>query len=180
MWLRAYSSSTTVLHKSLPQTDWHVVSELHRASRALPARGGGCAGGEAHKHKKKKRETTTTPPRIYSRDKSFSNSGKLYPPSRSWCRSFSLAPERKAHCYRSAFSMRSLLYWAGTLRPRKEAHYHNRRPQSHAARGTQPITYQKGQGGGGKEERKGWSPEGKWGGGGRDQRGREGKTQNGQ
>ena len=43
VWLRAYSSSTTVLHKSLPRTDWHPSYIAHREP-CLPGVGGALAG----------------------------------------------------------------------------------------------------------------------------------------
>lgn len=112
--LACVESSATALHKSLPQTDWHVVSQLRRAQlgRVGTQRGGGARERPANRRRRQR-----APP-MYSRDKSFSGSGKLL--SLLAARAAATAPPFP----------RGLLYRAATLRPRKEAYYHNRRPQS--------------------------------------------------
>lgn len=147
-------SSTTTLHKSLPQTDWHVVSELRRAQpdRVGAQRGRGARERQAHRRRRQR-----APP-IYSRDKSFSSNGKLL--SLLAASAAATAPPFP----------RGLLYRAATLRLRKEAYYHNRRPQSLCRTRDPTNNLPKGQAGvnGERRERKGW---------GRDQRGkREGNT----
>ena len=150
-------SSATALHKSLPQTDWHVVSQLRRAQpdRVGAERGRGARERPAHRRRRQR-----APP-IYSRDKSFSSSGKLL--SLLAASAAATAPPFP----------RGLLYRAATLRPRKEAYHHNRRPQSLFRTRDPTNNLPKGQAGfkGERRECKGW---------GRDQRGkREGKHKTG-
>jgi len=103
-------SSATVLHKSLPRTDWHVVSQLQRAQ---PERVGDWAGKGCTREAGTQKKKTESPPNIFK--------GQILQQQRST----SLAPTRTAPPFPTG-----LLYRAATLRPRKEAYHHNRRPQS--------------------------------------------------
>lgn len=143
-------SSTTAQHKSLPQTDWHVVSQLRRAQ---PSRGGTQRRGGGRERGQHTEEEDREPPQCIQ---------GTNPSAEAASSSLSLPLLRlfqEACCTElpPCGRERKLTTTVGD-------------PKAYAARGTQPITYQKGQTGI-KGERRRESE--RWG---RDQRGkREGR-----